>query len=98
MRNGFQFHYQLYFELQISNISLDDISAMTAHPKSPIVAYGNTYGYLYLLALSEPEHPTYLSKFYLTTCSIESVKYSSNGRTIIAFTSDNNIFVMQVSC
>lgn len=70
---------------------------MDSHPNLPIVAYGNTYGYLYLLNLYVPEKPVYLSKCYLTTCCIESLKYSSNGRTVIVYTSDNNIFVTQVS-
>ncbi|XP_037027792.1 cilia- and flagella-associated protein 43 [Bradysia coprophila] len=80
---------------KVSKIVLDNISAMVAHPKLPIVAYGNALGYLYSLSLSEPVQPKYLSKFYLTTRCIKSLNYSSNGRTIVAYTSDNNIFVAQ---
>lgn len=82
---------------KVSRMVLDNISTMASHPKLPIVAYGNAFGYLFSLSLNEPEQPWYLSKFYLTTCSIKSLNYSPNGRTIIAYTSDSNIFVAQVS-
>lgn len=76
---------------------LRDITSMASHPKLPIVAYGNTSGYLFLLSLNEPERPSYLSKFYLTTYPIKIVKYSCTGQTIVAYTRDSNMFVVQVS-
>lgn len=88
---------EVALDRKVSRIQLDDISSITAHPKLPVVAYGNSFGYLFLLALGDPEQPSHSAKFYLTTNGIVSVKYSSNGQTIIAYTSDDNLFVVQVS-
>ncbi|CAL7945361.1 unnamed protein product [Xylocopa violacea] len=61
-----------------------EISSLTSHPDLPLTILGTEHGELILLSLVEPTDPKIVARLRLQRSSLDLIKFSNTGRSLIA--------------